>query len=278
MAHLADLHIHTHFSDGTSSPQEVIEQAHANGLRCIAITDHDTIDGIGPATEEAEKYGIEVISGIELSSEINNKDVHMLGYLFDYQNKEFADRIKYMQGVRVDRMKEMIEKLKPLGIDNIALEEVCALAQSDSVGRPHLAAKLMEKGWVSSIKMAFNKYLADDAPGFVPKFKQTPHEAIALIQKAGGIAVLAHPMLTKVDELIPGFVEAGLGGIEAYYPNTTDTVMNFYEGLAKKHGLVVTGGSDAHGDSKKYTYIGKKMVPYELVEKLKNAHRQKKND
>jgi len=249
----------------------VIEQAHANGLSCIAITDHDTIDGIGPTLKEAKQYDIEVISGIELSSEINGKDVHILGYLFDCQNQEFADRIKYMQGVRVDRMQEMIKKLKPLGIDNITLEEVCALAQSDSVGRPHLAAKLIEKGWVSNIKMAFNKYLADDAPAFVPKFKQTPNEAIALIQKVGGITVLAHPMLTKVDELIPGFVEAGLGGIEAYYPNTTDTVMNFYEGLAKKHGLVVTGGSDAHGDAKKYTYIGKKTIPYELVEKLKNA-------
>jgi len=195
----------------------------------------------------------------------------MLGYLFDSQNKKFSERIKHIQEVRINRMREMIGKLKTLEIDNITLEEVCELAQSDSVGRPHLAAKLMEKGWVNSIQMAFNKYLADDAPAFVPKFKQTPHEAIALIQKAGGIAVLAHPMLTKVDELIPSFVKAGLGGIEAYYPNTTDTVMNFYKGLAKKHGLAVTGGSDAHGDVKKYTYIGKKTIPYELVEKLKNA-------
>jgi hypothetical protein len=271
MTRLADLHIHTHFSDSTSSPQEVIEQAHANGLSCIAITDHDTIDGIGPTIEEAKKYDIEVIPGIELSSDINGKDVHVLGYLIDHQNKEFKERLNHMQATRVDRMREMIGKLKALGIDNITLEEVCDLAQSDSVGRPHLAAKLIEKGWVNSIQIAFNKYLADDAPAFVPKFKQTPNEAIAMIQKAGGIAVLAHPMLTKVDELIPGFVKAGLGGIEVYYPNTTDVVMNFYAGLAHKHGLVVTGGSDAHGDAKKYTYIGKKTIPYELVEKLKNA-------
>ena len=271
MTRLADLHIHTHFSDSTSSPQEVVEQAHTNGLSCIAITDHDTIDGIQPTMEEAKKHDIEVISGIELSSEINRKDVHMLGYLFDYKDKEFADKIKHMQGVRVERMREMIEKLRALSIDNITLEEVCELAESDSVGRPHLAARLVEKGWVNNIQMAFNKYLADGAPVFVPKFKQSPNEAIALIQKAGGIAVLAHPMLTKVDELIPGFVRAGLGGIEAYYPNTTDTVMKFYEGLAKKHGLAVTGGSDAHGDAKKYTYIGKKTIPYELVEKLKSA-------
>jgi len=271
MTRLADLHIHTHFSDSTSSPGEVVEQAHKNGLSCIAITDHDTIDGIHPTCKEAKKYSIEVIAGIELSSEINGKDVHILGYLFDYKDKEFADKIKYMQGVRVNRMREMIEKLKTLGIDNITLEEVCELTQSDSVGRPHLATVLKEKGWVTSIQMAFNKYLADGAPAFVPKFKQTPHEAIELIQKTGGIAVLAHPMLTKVDELIPSFVKAGLGGIEVYYPNITDAVMNFYKSLAKKHGLAVTGGSDAHGDAKQYTYVGKKTIPYELVKKLKNA-------
>lgn len=271
MTRLADLHIHTHFSDSTSSPQEVVEQAHENGLSCISITDHDTIDGISPTRDEAKKYDMEVISGVELSSEINGKDVHMLGYLFDDQNKEFVDRLKYMQGVRIERMREMIDKIKVLGIDNITLKEVCDLAESDSVGRPHLAAKLVEKGWVNNIKMAFNKYLADDAPAFVPKFKQTPQEAIEMIRKAGGISVIAHPMLTKIDELIPGLVRAGLGGIEVYYPNTTDTVMNFYEGLAKKHGIVSTGGSDAHGDAKKYTYIGKKTIPYELVEKLKSA-------
>jgi hypothetical protein len=119
--------------------------------------------------------------------------------------------------------------------------------------------------------MAFDKYLADDAPAFVPKFKQTPYEAIALIRKAGGIAVLAHPMLTKVDELISSFVEAGLGGLEVYYPGNFDQLTHFYEGLAGKYGLLMTGGSDAHGDVKKHTYIGKVKIPYELVEKMKTA-------
>jgi len=271
MSGLADLHIHTHFSDSTSSPQEVIEQAQENGLSCIAITDHDSIDGILPAIEAAEKYNIEVISGIELSSEIDGKDVHILGYCFDHKNKDFNDKIKHMQGARVERMKEMIEKLNTMGIDNITLEEVCDLAKSDSVGRPHLAKVLIEKGWVQNNKAAFNKYLADGACVYVPKFKQTPYEAIKLIQKAGGIAVLAHPMLTNVDELIPGFVEAGLGGIEVYYPNNTDNITCFYEGLTKKYQLVATGGSDAHGNMKKHTYVGKVKISYTLVEKLKVA-------
>jgi predicted metal-dependent phosphoesterase TrpH len=273
MPRLADLHIHTNFSDSTSSPQEVVEQAHDNGLNCIAITDHDTIDGIDPSKIAADKFGMEVISGIELSSEMNNKDIHILGYLFDYKNQEFVDRINYIQNARIGRMQEMIEKLKTVGINNITLEEVCGLAQSNSVGRPHLATVLAEKGWVTSNQMAFDKYLADGAPAYIPKFKQTPYEAIELIQKFGGVAVLAHPMLTKVDELIPSFVEAGLGGLEVYYPNTSEAVTSFYEKIAKKNRLLVTGGSDAHGGVKKYTFIGKIKIPYTLVEKLKDKRR-----
>lgn len=273
MKRLADLHIHTHFSDSTSSPAEVIEQAHENGLDCIAITDHDTVDGVQPAVEAAGTYGIEVLPGIELSSEINGKDVHILGYLLDCEQGEFVGQIRHIQNARVERMREMIGKLKAMGVDDITLKEVCALAQSDSVGRPHLATVLREKGWVKSHQTAFDKFLAEDAPAYVPKFKQTPYEAIALIRKAGGVAVLAHPMLTRVDELIPGFVEAGLGGLEVYYPNNTEHVIRFYEGLAKKYRLVATGGSDAHGSVKKHTYIGKLKIPYALVEKLKNYDR-----
>ena len=271
MSRLADLHIHTHFSDSTSSPEEIVEQAHDLGLDCIAITDHDTIEGVQPTIQAAQKYHIEVIAGIELSSETNGKDVHVLGYLFDRNDREFVGRINQMQNARVTRMQTMIDKLKAMGIDNITPEEVGELVQSDSVGRPHLATLLKEKGWVSTTQMAFDKYLADDAPAFVPKFKQTPQEAIALIRKAGGVAVLAHPMLTKVDELIPGFVEAGLGGLEVYYPGNSDSMTRSYEGLVKKHGLVATGGSDAHGNVKKYTYVGKVKIPYDLVEKLKEA-------
>ncbi|MCK5014472.1 MAG: PHP domain-containing protein [Candidatus Omnitrophica bacterium] len=270
MTRLADLHIHTHFSDSTSSPEEIVEQAHEQGLCCIAIADHDTIDGIQPAIKEANKYDIEVISGIELSSEMNGKDVHVLGYLFDPHDQEFVDSINCMQNERVTRMQKMINKLRTMGIDNITPEEVSERVQSDSLGRPHLAALLREKGWVKTNQMAFNKYLADDAPAFVPKFKQTPYEAIHLIQKAGGVAVLAHPMLTKVDELIPSFVEAGLGGIEVYYPGNSDNITRFYERLVEKHRLVATGGSDAHGSVKKHTFVGKVKISYDLVEKLKN--------
>ena len=157
----ADLHIHTHFSDSTSSPKEVAEEAYAAGLSCISITDHDTLDGVYPVQLAARKFGIEVISGIELSSVHNGKDIHILGYCVDLHNEIFNKELAVVQDARVERMRQMIEKLKNLGIDNIHLEEVCALSQSKSVGRPHLAAILHQKGRVSSMREAFDKYLGE---------------------------------------------------------------------------------------------------------------------
>lgn len=270
MTKYADLHIHTNYSDSTLTPQEVVEQANKNDIACIAITDHDTFAGVAPTIAEAKKYNIEVISGIELSSEINEKDVHILGYLFDHNNKEFVNRLLCMQDTRMARMKKMIDKLKELGVGNIDLEEVCALAETRSVGRPHLALMLKQKGWVSDVKEAFDKYIAEGAPAYYPKYKQTPAEAIKLINEMGGVSVLAHPMITKIDELIPGLVKDGLNGLEVYYPNVSQTIVDFYESLAKKHGLVATGGSDSHGNAKKNIFIGKIKVDYAQVEQLKD--------
>ncbi len=265
----ADLHIHTHYSDSTSSPEEVVKEAHACGLSCIAITDHDTVDGIDPTREAAKAYSLEVISGIELSSEINGKDIHVLGYCFNDKDSGLIEHLKIIQSFRVERMRKMIEKLRELGIKNIELEEVCSLAKSSAVGRPHLAAVLVEKGIVTDRQTAFNKYLSDNGAAYVPKYKQSPQDAIQLIRKLGGVAVLAHPALTQVDQLIPQFVEAGLKGLEVYYANTSKAIIHFYEGLAQKYNLLMTGGSDAHGKSKRNTCIGKIKIPYELVEKLK---------
>jgi predicted metal-dependent phosphoesterase TrpH len=269
MEKLADLHIHTYFSDSTSSPEEVIEQAYKQQLSCIAITDHDVVDGVALTMKAGEKYGIEVIPGIELSSEIHGKDIHVLGYFVDYENPAFKEKVSTFQDTRMERMKGMILKLRELGIDGISLEEVCALTNSRAVGRPHLASILVKKGVVKDLKEAFDKFLADEAPAYVPKFKQSPYEAIKLILSAGGVPVLAHPMFTNVDELIPQFVKAGLKGLEVYYPNTTENILRYYKGLAEKNNLIMTGGSDAHGEAKKNTYLGKMKIPYELVEKLK---------
>ena len=277
MSKLADLHIHTTCSDSTQTPEEVILHAKEVGLNCISIADHDTVDGIDPAIAAGKEHGIEVIPAIELSTEINKKDVHMLGYLMDYKNPEFVETIHKIQHSRIGRMHDMIAKLNELGVDNITFDEVSEMAGTKSLGRPHLAHFLVEKGWVKNKQEAFNKYLAEGQAACVPKYKISPFEGIELIAKAGGISVLAHPKFSGVDEHIPAFVEAGLGGLEIYYPNTPPELVKFYEGIVAKHGMVATGGSDAHGDNKKHTYIGRMNIPYDLVEKLKEYHKAKFN-
>lgn len=271
MAPSADLHIHTYFSDSTSSPQEVVDDALAAGLSCIAITDHDIVQGVSPAIEAAGPHALEVVPGIELSSEFENCDIHILGYFIDHQKGPLLEKIDVFLDARMERMKKMIMKLKSVGVDNIEFEEVCALTKSRAVGRAHLAMLLHQKGWVPNIKSAFEKYLGPGCPGYASKYKQTPFEAIELIRSCGGVAVMAHPMLTKKDELIPRLVAAGLKGLEVYYPNCMDTVTAFYERIAKKNGLIATGGSDAHGKVKSYTYVGKKTVPLDVVEQLRMA-------
>jgi len=268
---LADLHMHTYFSDGASSPQEVVDDALKAGLSCISITDHDIVEGVAPTIEAARPHSLEVIPGIELSSEYENCDIHILGYFIDYQKGPLMEKIDVFLDARMERMKKMIMNVKGVGINNIEFEEVCALTHSRAVGRAHLAFLLQQKGWVSNIKSAFEKYIGVGRPGYAVKYKQTPFEAIELIRQSGGVAVMAHPMLTQKDELIPRFVAGGMKGLEVYYPNCTDTITQFYERIAQKNGLIATGGSDSHGKIKPYTYVGKKTVPYDVVERLRQA-------
>lgn len=269
MSKFADLHIHTHYSDGTLTPQEVVSQALETQLCCIAITDHDTIEGIKPVTEAAASCDLEVIAGIEVSSHIHSKDIHILGYFVDCDSSPFLHRLKKLQAQRLERMQAMIGKLKKLGIDNIDLAQVKGLARSDSVGRPHLAALLKTKGWVGSVREAFDRFIGEGAPAYEGHCHLSPFEAIDLINQAKGVAVLAHPMVTQKDELIPSLVEAGLKGLEVFYPEYSANAISYYQNLAKKHGLICTGGSDAHGKNRPSTYIGKKSVPYLVVEQLK---------
>jgi predicted metal-dependent phosphoesterase TrpH len=274
MAGSADLHIHTYYSDSTSSPQEVVDDALKAGLSCIAITDHDIVEGVNPTIEAAASHALEVVPGIELSSEFENCDIHILGYFIDYTQASFLEKINIFLDARMERMKTMIMNLKAVGVNNIEFEEVCALTHSKAVGRAHLAMLLQQKGWVSNFKAAFEKYLSPGCPGYAPKFNQTPFEAIELIRSCGGVAVMAHPMLTQKDELIPRFAAAGMQGLEVYYPNSMDAVTQFYERIAKKNNLIATGGSDAHGKAKSYTYVGKRTVPVSVVEQLRAARKE----
>lgn len=264
-----DLHMHTYFSDGTASPEEVITDALKAQLACISITDHDTIDGVALTQQAAQGHDIEVISGIELSSEFEGKDIHMLGYGFDINKGPLVDKLDQFLDGRVARMKQMLMNLSTVGIKDIDYDEIALMTKSRAVGRAHLATALITKGHVASFKEAFDKYIGEGKPGFAPKFNQTPFEAIELLKQSGGVAVMAHPMLTQKDELIPRLVQAGMGGLEVYYPNCSDAVISFYEKIGRKHGLILTGGSDAHGKAKPYTHIGKAVVAYDNIEALK---------
>lgn len=266
---LADLHIHTYYSDSTASPQEVVDEALKAGLAAIAISDHDIIDGVLPTQEAARGKDLEIIPGIELSAEYEGKDIHMLGYFIDVHKGPLVEKCQIFLNARVERMKQMIMNLRAVGITNIDFDEVAALTKAKAVGRAHLSFLMVQKGIVKNAKEAFEKYLSEGCPGYAPKYKQSPFEAIDLIHQSGGLAVMAHPMLTQKDELIAPMAKAGLDGLEIYYPNCSDAVHNFYYGLAKKNKLLMTGGSDAHGKAKPYTYIGKATIDYALVEKMK---------
>ena len=269
MTRSADLHIHTYYSDSTYTPEEVLQNAVASGLDCIAITDHDTVEGVQPVIDLTPHYAVEVVPGVELSSEEEGRDIHILGYFIDCQNSVLLSALRHFQDIRIQRIHVMLEKLAEMGIHDITFEEVDAQTKADVVGRLHLAQLLIRKGWAADHREAFAKYLGDGAPAYVKKSRLNVREAIDLIHQAGGVAVLAHPMVTSVDHLIPRFAREGLDGLEVYYPHTHQTITQYYEHKADKHGLLKTGGSDAHGQHKHHTYIGKLKIPYELVDQMK---------
>lgn len=242
----ADLHIHSNFSDGALSPEEIVQKAKQAGLSKISITDHDTVDGIDRAIKESVNAGIKVVPGIEFTTDVPGTEIHILGYFIDHHAQWLLDLLMKIRSDRVERVHKTVDKLKSLGIE-INPDDVLRLSNKGSVGRPHIARVLMQTGKVSSIQEAFNRYLDFKSPAYVPHFKLTPVEAIKAIIKAGGIPVYAHPAVSNKDEMIPDLVAAGLAGLEVYYSKHSKFQIKHYLDLASKHGLLVTGGSDFHG-------------------------------
>ncbi|MEW6101059.1 MAG: PHP domain-containing protein [Candidatus Omnitrophota bacterium] len=266
----ADLHLHTIFSDGTHTPGELIKEAMAAGISCIAISDHDTIDGVCSLTAGGMKEGIEVLPALELSCEHEGREVHILGYLVDCEKHKLREKLNYLKENRIKRVYSITDKLKALGIP-LDPEKVFQLAKYGTVGRLHIARAMVSEGFVNSTFEAFQKYLGDDCPAFVLGFKFSVQEAIKLIKESGGIPVLAHPYTMDNDELILKFIKYGLMGLEVYYPEHNSLKRELYLGLAEKYNLLVTGGSDYHGSAKPLVKVGSVKIPYELVENLKNA-------
>jgi 3',5'-nucleoside bisphosphate phosphatase len=269
----ADLHAHTHFSDGTCSPHELIALSKSARLACISVCDHDTVDGIEPTRSAGCKAGVELMAGIELSAEYNGLEIHILGYCIDETDEQLRQHLVALRRNRIERVYQMSAKLNDLGI-HLNPESVFALAKNGSVGRLHVARALVKSGNVMSTGEAFQKYIGDQGPAYVCGFKFTPQQAIQVIRKAGGVPVLAHPYLIRDDSLIPRFIDDGIMGLEVYYPEHTQSMINYFNELAQRHNLLVTGGSDFHGTAKPDVNIGTVRIPYELVERIKErCHR-----
>lgn len=274
-----DFHLHTTHSDGSCTPTEVVEMAHQAGVTALAITDHDITTGIVEAITAGQQYGIDVIPGIEISSIINDSELHILGYFLDWQDPELQARCHTLRDSRHRRNPKIIERLQASGID-ITYNEVQVLAGTESVGRPHIARVLMDKGVVTSAKEAFDRFLANGKPAYVPRELPSPAEAIQWIKAAKGLAVLAHPTWVKTTDrplidLVRQLKADGLDGVEVYYSTHAARQTREYLSLAQQLGLLITGGSDFHGVTKPDIEVGTGKgtlhIPSSLLPKMKQA-------
>jgi len=265
---LADLHLHTHFSDGTYSPEELAGCAAEHGLSAVALTDHDTVEGCARMAAACAGRGIEFIPATELTSEYQDHELHILGYFLDDTHERLLRELARYQQVRQDRIRKIVARLNELGVP-LDAEVVFKIANCQAPGRPHVGRALVQEGYCESLDEAFKRWLKKDRPAWVPKFRVTAADAIQLIHEAGGLAVLAHPGLNRADEVIPALVEAGLDGIECFHSRHSTAMAMHYLQVADRHGLVATGGSDCHGMNKGQPLIGTVKLPYLHVEQLK---------
>lgn len=280
---MIDLHLHSTFSDGTYTPTELVRMARETGISALSITDHDTVDGTAESMAAGTVYGVKIISGVELSVYLDDFHFHLLGYCFDHRNEELQEKLALLQDSRGKRNAVIISKLRDLGLD-ISEDELQAVSSSGQTGRPHIARLMVEKHIVRDIDQAFALYLRKGKKGYAPRFIYHVQEAIELIHRSGGSAVLAHPAQISrspalLDELVERLKVLGLDGIETYYPGQRGSFLNKLHRLAARHGLLETGGSDYHGDIRPDTAMAGKRgdpVPFRLLEQLERNHQLKR--
>ena len=271
-----DLHTHSNYSDGTLTPTELVNLAREKKISALALTDHDTMAGVEEAVRAGEMMGVEIIPGIEISVLHDKVEYHILGYWADSQNSVLAEALAILQGARSERNSRILQKLNELGIPatNDELERVSEQGQT---GRPHIARLLVRYGAVKTITQAFDQFLKKGAVAYVSRFAYTAIEAVSLIRQAGGLAVLAHPIqndpeLTRLPLVLAGLVPAGLDGLEVYYPTHSHKIKKKLRALAEQNNLLLTGGSDYHGDVRPGTTLaggGNIFVPPDLLVKMK---------
>jgi hypothetical protein len=244
---LVDLHLHTTCSDGRLTPAQLVELLAGRGLQVVAITDHDSTEGLAPALEAAKRFPhLSIIPGIELSTDIPGNEVHVLGYFIRYSDAGFQETLREFRDGRVDRAREMVSKLAALGV-SVEWERVLELANGGSVGRPHVAQAMVEKGYITYPQEAFTQYIGRNGPAYAERSKLTPAEAVSLIRSVGGLPVLAHPReVDNVESLLPELKAAGLVGMEVYYGTYTPSEVQALAALAAREALIPCGGSDYH--------------------------------
>jgi predicted metal-dependent phosphoesterase TrpH len=263
-----DLHAHTTASDGTLTPSGLVKRAKQNGLTGVAVTDHDTLDGIEEAKRAGESLGILVVPGVEINTEWQGKEVHLLGYFVDPGDQQFQTLLRTLREARVERVARMVAKLTVRGLD-ITMEEVLSEAAGAAVGRPHIARVLVRKGLAKDTRDAFDRFLQRGRPGYVERYKLHPKEAVAAIRQAGGCPVLAHPGLIGNDAIIAELAEYGLEGLETDHPDHDTSMRQRYRNMAEQWGLVATGGSDFHGTGAEHRGdLGTVTVARETVDAL----------
>lgn len=265
-----DLHVHSTASDGKLSPQAVVEKAAAMGLTYIALSDHDTVDGVIPALQAARASPqLKVIPAVEISTDTSEGQAHVLGYFIDYTSTKLTAALDSFKNSRLRRAQGMITRLGDIGID-IDWRRVQEIAGDGAVGRPHIAQAMLEKKYIKSFAEAFDKYIGYGCPAYVERDKMTPMEAVELIARSGGLAVLAHPnTVTNPEKLIISLKPAGLVGIEAYYKDYKKDEIDRLVEMAEQHKLIATGGTDYHGiDDETEVMMGGVDVPEESVERL----------
>lgn len=264
-----DLHLHTTASDGVYSPSDIVRLALQLGLKTIAITDHDTVSGVDEALQSAAGQPLQVIPGIELSSDVPQGEVHMLGYFVDTGNSHLVDVLERLRNARIERARRMVEKLAAMGLP-LSWERVQELASGESIGRPHVAQAMLERGYVQHTAEAFEHYIGRTGPAYAGRYKLSPVDSVGLIIRAGGLPVLAHP--DPCSDTFAGIallVEHGLAGVEAYYDAFPQEQIELLVDTAKRYNLVATGGSDFHGiNPLEETPIGGVFVPEESVDQL----------
>ena len=280
---LIDLHVHSTFSDGTYTPEELVIEAKEKNLKAFALTDHDTVAGIEEALKYGKDYNIEVIPGIEISCSYTTtigkeKEIHIVGLFIDYKNEEFLSSIGNQVEIRNTRNDKVIKKMNEYGFP-ITLTELHEMFGTDTIiTRAHFASWLTKKGYVKDNQQAFSKYLQDGKPFCIPRERITPEKAVRLINNAGGVAILAHPILYDLGEkelnlLCSKLKKAGLVGIEAIYSTYRNGDEILVRRLAKANGLLISGGSDFHGGNKPYIHLGigrgNLKIPYEILTNLK---------